>query len=266
MEQIPNSVEDTVSKLKTVGQNYKKIFSVIGIIILIIGIFYGCDSKSNSDYNTHDDYQNYDFEDDVTINEKSNSDVQNYEIIDITADCNFGSAYDSQYSKIAIKAPKLEGLDYDSNLNISENNGYCVLRYQSKSDDNSDFNTFYKGTEEDVQANNGELIGFLIYQEGKYQMVDGEAIDNDDIYALVDADGKTIIYWTRNSNLDENYYDSNGNLIYQQLFLNGSDHVTCFDLNGYEISLKDFYNSIISDYVNEQVVSYYFNDKLSKME
>jgi len=213
MEQIPNSVEDTVSKLKTVGQNYKKIFSVIGIIILIIGIFYGCDSKSNSDYNTHDDYQNYNFEDDVTINEKSNSDIQNYEIIDITADCNFGSAYDPQYSKIAIKAPKLEGLDYDSNLNISENNGYCVLRYQSKSDDNSDFNTFYKGTEEDVQANNGELIGFLIYQEGKYQMVDGEAIDNDDIYALVDADGKTIIYWTRNSNLDENYYDSNGKCV-----------------------------------------------------
>lgn len=75
-----------------------------------------------------------------------------------------------------------------------------------------------------------------------------------------------IILITRNSNLDENYYDSNGNLIYQQLFLNGSDHVTCFDSNGYEISLKDFYNSIISDYVNEQVVSYYFNDKLSKME
>lgn len=150
-------------------------------------------------------------------------------------------------------------------MNISENNGCCVVRYQSKSEDSNDFDTFYKGTEEDVQANNGELIGFLIYQEGKYQMVDGEAIDNDDVYALVDADGKTIIYWTRNSNLDENYYDRNGNLIYQQLFLNGSDHVTCFDSNGYEISLKDFYNSIISDYENEELVSYYFNDKLSRM-
>ena len=96
-------------------------------------------------------------------------------------------------------------------------------------------------------------------------MIDGEAVDNDDLYALADANGNIIVYWTRNSNLDENYYDSNGNLIYQQLFLNGSDHVTCFDSNGYEISLKDFYNSIISDYENEKVVLYYFNDKLSRM-
>lgn len=179
---------------------------------------------------------------------------------------NRSTAYEPQYIEITIKVPKLEGLDYNSNLNISENNGYCVVRYNSKSDDSADFETFYKGTEEDIKANSGELIGFKTYHEGKYQMVDGEAIDNDDIYVLVDANGKVIIYWTSNSNLDENYYDSNGNLIYQQLFLNGSDHVTCFDSNGYEISLKDFYNSIISDYSNDEVVLYYFNDKLSKMD
>ena len=80
-----------------------------------------------------------------------------------TAECNFGTAYDPQYSEITIKSPKLERLDYDSNLSISENNGYCVVRYQSKSEDSSDFNTFYKGSEEDVRTNNGELIGFLIY-------------------------------------------------------------------------------------------------------
>lgn len=249
--------------------NKKKIFAIVGVVILIIIIVSVCKGKSDSGYNSNN-YQDYN--NDITTGENTSetysdnsSSALEYEIIDITADCNFGSAYDPQYSEIVIKAPKLEGLDYDSNLNISENNGYCVLRYQSKSDDNSDFDTFYKGTEEDVQANNGELIGFLIYQEGKISMVDGEAIDNDDVYTLVDADGKTIIYWTSNSNLDENYYDRNGNLIYQQLFLNGSDHVTCFDSNGYEISLKDFYNSIISDYENEELVSYYFNDKLSRM-
>lgn len=249
--------------------NKKKIFAIVGVVILIIIIVSVCKGKSDSGYNSNN-YQ--DCNNDITAVENisetysdNGSATLEYEIIDITADCNFGTAYDPQYSEIVIKAPKLEGLDYDSNLNISENNGYCVIRYQSKSEDSNDFDTFYKGAEEDVQINNGELIGFKTYQEGKYQMIDGEAIINDDVYALVDADGKAIIYWTRNSNLDENYYDRNGNLIYQQLFLNGSDHVTCFDANGYEISLKDFYNSIISDYENEKVVSYYFNDKLSRM-
>lgn len=252
------------------SNNKKKIFSVIGMVVLIIGVFCGCHSKSSSDFN-YNDQQIQETESNLTQNEKFGSRIQDYEIIDMTAPCYYGDdKYNKQKSEITIKAPKLEGLDYSSaELNLyAYDDGYCkVVDYNNrkKSEASSDFETIYKGTEEDVLSGNGKVVGFTLYQEGKYQLVDGEAVDNDDLYSLIDANGKVIIYWTENSNCDTKYYDRNGSLIYQLLFLNDSDHATCFDSNGYEISVKELYNSIINDFQNEEFVVYYFTDILSRM-
>ena len=195
----------------------------------------------------------------------TNGFVKKFEIVDVSAHCYYGDKYNSEETEITIKAPKFEEFDYedkDFSLRVEEktdaNYGtYCLISKQF--DDAYQFVTYYNGTTEELLNGSASLIGFTAWYDGKYQILDGEAISHNDIHYYIDTDGTVIMYYDENTNLDSNYYDSNGNLIYQQLFLNGSDKSTWFDANGMERSKEYIYDMVLSKYGDKEIINIFYD-------
>ncbi len=184
----------------------------------------------------------------------TNDFVKKFEIVDASGDLEFN---DTTY-EITIKLPRIEGFSNSgfrgiwTGISDKYRDEYISIGYQC---DDFYCASIYRGREDNLINGDAEFIGCKVWFDGKYQMVDGQAVSHDDMYYYVDTDGSVIMYYDENTNLDSNYYDSNGSLIYQQLYLNGSDKPTWFDANGMERSREYIYDMVLSKYGDKEIIN-----------